>query len=106
MCAFSYAAQEPAAATFSTYWRAARACASLDQVQLDSESARLVTGNDERLIYAPDDHDGVIRAVASDADDNEPAPPAAPPGTFFDQGPGGATAWVPNTSDDDDDATV
>ena len=34
------------------------------------------------------------------------APPAAPPGTFFDQGPGGATAWVPNTSDEDDAATV
>ena len=71
------------------------------QVQLDSEGHGLVSGNDEGLIYAPDDHDRIIRAVASDADDNEPAPPAAPPGTFFDQGPDGATAWVPNTSDDD-----
>ena len=76
------------------------------QVQLDSEGHGLVSANDEGLIYAPDDHDGIIRAVASDADDNEPAPPAAPPGTFFDQGPGGATAWVPNTSDEDDAATV
>ena len=66
------------------------------QVQLDSEGRGLVSGNDEGLIYAPDDHDGIIRAVASDADD-EPATPAAGPSTSDgEQGPHGATAYVPN----------
>jgi len=67
------------------------------QVQLDSESASLVSGNGEGLVYAAEDHDGFIRAVASDADDDEPATPAAGPSTSDgEQGPHGATAYVPN----------
>ena len=67
------------------------------QVQLDSESASLVSGNGEGLVYAAEDHDGFIRAVASDADDDEPATPVAGPSTSDgEHGPHGATAYVPN----------
>jgi len=72
------------------------------QVQLDNKSHGVVPENDEGLIYAQEDHDGCIRAVASDADDNEPATPAAVPGRWT----GSQTAYVPDISDDDDATTV
>ena len=68
------------------------------QVQLDKKGHDVVPENDEGLIYAQDDHDGSIRALASDADDNEPATPAAVPGRWT----GSQTAYVPDISDDDD----
>ena len=67
------------------------------QVQLDKGSHGVVPENDVGLIYAQEDHDGFIRAVASDADDNEPATPAATPGRWI----GSQTAYVPDTLDDD-----